>query len=149
MSLSVVIVGAGIAGLSAAISLRRAGHRVTIFEQSGFAVELGAAIHLPPNASRVLQNWGFNRTNAGVLDVQRVFYRFLGGDIRVYLLIRKPRKQFLRDLRMTLKDYMVHLGGYVTVSICIMSLKEWQLKKMQQFLPLQSSFAAKLWILYK
>lgn len=47
--LSVGVVGAGIAGLGAAIALRNAGHQVEIFEQSQFKYEIGAAITLPPN----------------------------------------------------------------------------------------------------
>ncbi|KAI9855206.1 MAG: hypothetical protein M1813_000501 [Trichoglossum hirsutum] len=62
--LNVLIVGAGIAGLSTAIALRRAGHHVEVFEQSSFADEVGAAIQLPPNAMRSLVKWGFSRDRA-------------------------------------------------------------------------------------
>ncbi|KAI9795932.1 MAG: hypothetical protein M1833_006580 [Piccolia ochrophora] len=71
--LKIIVVGAGIAGLSAAVGLRRAGHDVEIFEQSSFANEIGAAIHLCPNASRIVLNWGldpkkarFNVTQSGL-----------------------------------------------------------------------------------
>jgi hypothetical protein len=86
--LNVLIVGAGIAGLSTAIALRRAGHHAEVslssfpqrllrldcaqnrsnttqvFEQSSFADEVGAAIQLPPNAMRILVKWGFLRDRA-------------------------------------------------------------------------------------
>lgn len=58
--LRILVVGAGIAGLSAAISLRRAGHYVEIYERSGLNNELGAAIHVAPNASRGLLAWGLD-----------------------------------------------------------------------------------------
>jgi salicylate hydroxylase len=58
--LNVVIVGAGIAGLSAAISLRRAGHRVHVYEKSSMNNEVGAAINVPPNAARFLTAWGLD-----------------------------------------------------------------------------------------
>ncbi|KAL0466021.1 hypothetical protein QR685DRAFT_575644 [Neurospora intermedia] len=59
-SLDVIIVGAGIAGLAAGISLRRAGHKVRIFERSELNNEVGAAIHVPPNANRSLVAWGLD-----------------------------------------------------------------------------------------
>ncbi|KAI1176257.1 hypothetical protein F4777DRAFT_588000 [Nemania sp. FL0916] len=55
--MKVVIVGAGIGGLGAAVALNRAGHDVEVYESSMFLNEVGAAIHIPPNATRVLESW--------------------------------------------------------------------------------------------
>ncbi|KAI1281428.1 FAD/NAD(P)-binding domain-containing protein [Xylaria sp. FL0933] len=54
------VIGAGIAGLSAAIALRRAGFEVQVYERSQFKNEVGAAISTPPNATAVLRRWGFD-----------------------------------------------------------------------------------------
>jgi salicylate hydroxylase len=42
---------------SAAISLRRAGHRITIYERHDFAGEVGAGIGIPSNGSKWLYKW--------------------------------------------------------------------------------------------
>ncbi|CAO2650992.1 Nn.00g092890.m01.CDS01 [Neocucurbitaria sp. VM-36] len=47
--LDIVIVGAGIGGLAAAIGLLQEGHNVRILEKSKFANEVGAALALPSN----------------------------------------------------------------------------------------------------
>jgi thioredoxin reductase len=47
------VVGAGIAGLAAAIALSNAGHEVEIFERSQFKHEIGAAVTMTPNAGLV------------------------------------------------------------------------------------------------
>lgn len=53
-SLDVLIVGAGIGGLSAAVALRRTGHRVTVLEHAPELGEIGAGIQVAPNATRCL-----------------------------------------------------------------------------------------------
>jgi salicylate hydroxylase len=50
----VIVAGAGIAGLTAALALARAGLRATVFEQAEKLEETGAGIQLSPNATRVL-----------------------------------------------------------------------------------------------
>ena len=50
----VIVAGAGIAGLTAAIALARAGLRVSVLEQASRLEEAGAGIQLGPNATRVL-----------------------------------------------------------------------------------------------
>ncbi|KAI0544558.1 putative salicylate hydroxylase [Xylaria curta] len=60
MPLRVIIIGAGVGGLTSAIALRRIGHSVTIFDKSMFTSEIGAALSISPNGARVLASLGFS-----------------------------------------------------------------------------------------
>ena len=50
----ILIVGAGIGGLTAALALLRTGHDVEVFEQAPRLAELGAGVQISANGSRVL-----------------------------------------------------------------------------------------------
>ncbi|CAI6098383.1 unnamed protein product [Clonostachys chloroleuca] len=56
--LRVLVVGAGLGGLSTAIALARRGHAVTVLEQAAQLGEVGAGIQIPPNSGRLLSSWG-------------------------------------------------------------------------------------------
>ncbi|KAI1634067.1 FAD/NAD(P)-binding domain-containing protein [Biscogniauxia mediterranea] len=56
--LHVIVVGAGLGALGAAISILLAGHNVTILESVSNIGEIGAGIQVLPNSSRVLYPWG-------------------------------------------------------------------------------------------
>jgi salicylate hydroxylase len=89
--LNVAIVGAGLAGLATAVSLRRAGHIVNVwisllflggwiqgsciiqvFEVSALNKEVGAAIVVPPNAKRILETLGYSEKNLRAVDYEGV-----------------------------------------------------------------------------
>jgi len=54
----IVIAGAGVAGLTAALSLAAKGSVVTIFERAAHLQEVGAGLQLSPNATRILRSLG-------------------------------------------------------------------------------------------
>ncbi|NDE90856.1 MAG: FAD-dependent oxidoreductase [Alphaproteobacteria bacterium] len=56
--LKIIIAGAGIGGLTAALCLARAGHNVTIYEKATELKEVGAGIQLSAPAGHVLRHIG-------------------------------------------------------------------------------------------
>ena len=59
--LPLVVAGAGIGGLAAALSLARAGKRVALLEKAPTIEEVGAGLQIAPNAGRILQNLGLTQ----------------------------------------------------------------------------------------
>ncbi|KAJ9609000.1 hypothetical protein H2200_006771 [Cladophialophora chaetospira] len=59
-TLDIIVVGGGIAGLTTAIGLRRAGHHVRLFERAATATAFGAGVVIGYNASKVLTAWGLD-----------------------------------------------------------------------------------------
>ena len=56
--LKLAVIGAGIGGLTAALSLRQAGFEVDIYEQAPALTEIGGGINMGPNAARILYRLG-------------------------------------------------------------------------------------------
>ncbi len=56
--LNIGIAGGGVGGLAAAVALRRAGHDVTVYEQSRQWMRVGADINLTPNVVKALDGLG-------------------------------------------------------------------------------------------
>jgi salicylate hydroxylase len=54
----VIIVGAGLGGLAAAVGLRQRGFEVEVYEQSPALGEIGAGINVTPNGAKVLNAFG-------------------------------------------------------------------------------------------
>ncbi len=58
-ALKIAVIGGGIGGLSAALSLYRAGFDVAVYEQASELNEVGGGINMGPNAARILYRLGF------------------------------------------------------------------------------------------
>ena len=58
---TIVIAGAGIGGLTAALAIAAKGFRVVVCERSEKLSEIGAGIQIAPNAGRVLANLGLDK----------------------------------------------------------------------------------------
>jgi 5-methylphenazine-1-carboxylate 1-monooxygenase len=76
VSESIAIVGAGIGGLAAALSLHEVGFRVRVFESSAAIQALGVGINLLPHAVRELEELGLRAEleRAGVCCAELAYY---------------------------------------------------------------------------
>src|SRR6478735_143131 len=79
-SLDVLIVGAGIGGLTLALCLQRVGIRARVFEASPEIRPLGVGINVLPHASRELGRLGLEPalTRHAVLTREAAFYNRFG-----------------------------------------------------------------------
>ena len=68
----ILIVGGGIAGLTAATALHRQGFKPELIERSAAWPAIGAGIHLPANGVRVLRALGLDEAvDKGATEVRR------------------------------------------------------------------------------
>jgi len=77
-----IVAGAGIAGLTVALALARAGMRVTVLEQADKLADIGAGIQLSPNATRILIALGLRERLAAAAMVPRAICVLAGGSGR-------------------------------------------------------------------
>ncbi|KAH9832944.1 FAD/NAD-P-binding domain-containing protein [Rhodofomes roseus] len=98
-----IIVGGGIAGLSAALALTRVGHRVTLLEKGDSKSNRGpGGLHLAPNGTKVLFHWGLKDSlkAAGLTSHPLLFSQYHTGQLLgIQLwddeLLRETRGEFL------------------------------------------------------
>ena len=92
----VIVAGAGIAGLTSALALARAGLRVTVLEQVAKLEEIGAGIQLSPNATRVLIGLGLRERLAPSVMTPQAIRVMAGGSgreiVRIPLGVEAERR---------------------------------------------------------
>lgn len=108
-SLNIIVVGAGIGGLAAALAARRLGARVTVLEQANEIAEVGAGLQITPNGVAVMQAlgiaddlaWCSQRARAVVLRNHRQGRQVMRLDL----------DQYAHDLRY----YFVHRADLINI----------------------------------
>jgi 2-polyprenyl-6-methoxyphenol hydroxylase-like FAD-dependent oxidoreductase len=90
MRLPGIIIGGGIAGLTAAIALRQRGLAATVYEAAPQILPLGAGIWMAPNAMQVFDRLGLaQRINAGGVPLQAI--EIVDGQMRPLLRTDQTR----------------------------------------------------------
>ena len=131
--LDVVVVGAGLGGIGAAIALLLAGHSVQIFEAAAEIGEVGAGIQILPNSSRVLQSWGM-RTALEQYATKPSRVNMLGwkGNLISYLDFEASAAQYpgtfywdfhRANLHKCLLDRAVELGAQIRVKARVVDVR--------------------------
>jgi salicylate hydroxylase len=123
------VVGGGIGGLTAALSLLRRGFEVRVYEQASALGEIGAGVQISPNASRVLHGLGLAEelASTGVRPLARHQRRWDDGRTLLRTPLAEPleaafgfphyqmhRADLLRALTRALPAESVHLGHRLT-----------------------------------
>jgi 2-polyprenyl-6-methoxyphenol hydroxylase-like FAD-dependent oxidoreductase len=118
----IVVVGAGLGGMAAAVGLNRSGHEVTVCERAGRLRETGTGILIAPNGVRALDGLGLGayarkhvlRTASGGLRDWRgrpLLVADMGAvQEMVGAVAMVSRPDLLQALRAPLPDGLVHTG---------------------------------------
>ena len=78
-------------------SLRKQGHQVTIFEASQFSQEIGAAVHIAPNANGVLKKLSVDIAAAGANKFERLSEYNSAGDLLRSVDLNESNKIWQHD----------------------------------------------------
>ena len=84
LSRTIVVAGAGIGGLTAALALAARGFRIVVLEKAERLEEVGAGLQLSPNASRVLVELGLTerlKLRAVVPEAVAIMSARAGGEL--------------------------------------------------------------------
>ncbi len=93
-SRTVIVAGAGIGGLTAALALAAKGFRVVVLEQAERLEEIGAGLQLSPNATRILAALGLNdRLAAAVVAPEALRVRTYRGRDIVRMPLGRPSRR--------------------------------------------------------
>ncbi|KAF8872574.1 hypothetical protein BD779DRAFT_331964 [Infundibulicybe gibba] len=124
LSLTFVIIGGGVAGLSCAIALRRVGHRVIVLERNESADRVSSGCRLTPNLTKILYHWGLEeklrkmtvKSDAISLSLFESG-ELLGTHVWDQEMLREVRGEFLAthhsDLRRLLYDTAISYGAEI------------------------------------
>jgi salicylate hydroxylase len=107
----VIVAGAGIAGLTTAIALSRAGLRATVIEQATRLEEAGAGIQLSPNATNVLIQLGLGERLRQLVMTPQAIRVMAGGSGRE--IVRIPLGQEV-ERRYGAPYWTIHRGDLQT-----------------------------------
>ncbi len=108
---NVIIAGAGIGGLTAALALARAGLRATVLEQAERLEETGAGIQLSPNATRILLHLGLGERLKPSIVAPEAIRVMAGGSAREIVRIPLGRTA---EARYGAPYWMIHRGDLQT-----------------------------------
>jgi salicylate hydroxylase len=109
--ISLAIVGGGIGGLAATLSLLKAGVDVHVYEQADTLTEVGAGIQISPNASRILHGGGIGEALAETGVKPLAFHQRRWDDGRT--LLRTPLAEAM-EATFGFPYYHMHRADVVT-----------------------------------
>jgi salicylate hydroxylase len=134
--LDIIIVGAGLGGLSAAISCALAGHRVRVLESAKQLAEIGAGLQITPNGAKLLRRWGLGEQidKMSAIPTTITVHRYAKGEVLAFEdgfdqnLRRKYGEPFLdihrADLQRLLCTRAEELGVQVLLGHRVRSIQQ-------------------------